>query len=87
MFTQLQDFSSMKSCLIKCTKKVFSLTSYFSRLHKLLLQPRGVKQAETSTKTREQTTTLKGKRIVGKIRVEGLTFSPWIITAFFFLSI
>ncbi|CAA3027510.1 Hypothetical predicted protein [Olea europaea subsp. europaea] len=39
-------------------------------LHKLLLQPRGVKQAETSTKTREQTTTLKGKRIVGKIRVE-----------------
>ncbi|KAL2476566.1 hypothetical protein Adt_37302 [Abeliophyllum distichum] len=39
-------------------------------LHKLLLQPRGVKPEESTNKTREQARPLKVKRIVGKIRLE-----------------
>ncbi|KAH6788803.1 portal protein [Perilla frutescens var. frutescens] len=39
-------------------------------LHKLLLQPRGVQQAEMDNKTTEQAMASKVKRTVGKIRVE-----------------
>ncbi|KAL0443731.1 UNVERIFIED_CONTAM: hypothetical protein Slati_2095800 [Sesamum latifolium] len=45
-------------------------TEVGGRLHKLLLQPRGVQQADRDNKVTEQTMASKVKRTVGKIRVE-----------------
>lgn len=39
-------------------------------LHEFLLQPRGIKATEGSTRNSEQTIPLKTKKVVGKIRVE-----------------
>ncbi|RHN58182.1 hypothetical protein MtrunA17_Chr5g0448351 [Medicago truncatula] len=39
-------------------------------LHEFLLQPRGIKPTEGSTRNSEQTVPLKTKKVVGKIRVE-----------------
>lgn len=53
------------------------------RLHKLLLRPRGAQAAESNSKTTKQAMTLKVKRIVGKIRVEGLDFSTLLLEEIF----
>ena len=41
------------------------------RLHKFLLQPRGVQPVEVSTTKSVEQVSLKAKKVVGKIRVEG----------------
>lgn len=46
----------------------------FYRLHKFLLQPRGVRSTEESRNVKvEQKTPLKSKNVVRKLRVEGKT--------------
>ena len=44
---------------------------WFYRLQKFLLQPRGTQPIEGGAKNVEQTCSLKAKKVVGKIRVEG----------------
>lgn len=51
----------------------------FCRLHKFLLQPRGVKPVESiSNEGSEQVCSLKAKKVVGKVRVEGMVFTSLI---------
>lgn len=46
------------------------------RLHKLLLQPRGFKPVESSgNENTDKACPLKVKKVIGKIRVEGLVFN------------
>ena len=47
-----------------------SIFLFFS-LQKFLLQPRGTQPIDGGAKTVEQTCSLKAKKVVGKIRVEG----------------
>lgn len=50
--------------------------SSFIRLHKLLLQPRGFKQVESSgTENLDKACPKKVKKVIGKIRVEGMVFN------------
>lgn len=45
----------------------------YDRLHSFLLQPRGMQPMKaSSSKAAEQTGTLKVKKAIGKIRVEGM---------------
>lgn len=51
-----------------------------NRLHKLLLQPRGVQPLERKdTANPEQVCPLKVKRVVGKVRVEGMLVTRQIM--------
>lgn len=53
---------------------IFPSPSYSTRsLQKLLLQPRGMQTTERINKTNGQTLPLKVRKLVGKVRVEGIT--------------